>query len=296
MTTGFLYDFLHGVASGDPDEEGAVLWTRISHRFSPSVQSRRVRWTVYRNEDLADVLATGIATASADSDWTCKVVVTGLAASTKYRYRFAASEGDGPSLSPMGTFKTLPAPGAHVERMRYAAFSCSNYGWGYFNAYNHAAKNLDLDFWLHLGDYYYEYGAEHYPSRSEAVRSIGLEPQHECLTLEDYRKRHATYRADPDLQDLSASAAAITIWDDHEVANNQWGTHDAFGTWHGGAENHDPKTEGSFLQRKRAAIQAYHEWLPTRTAAFGEKGYVGERYFRKFHFGDLADLLILETR
>ena len=111
-------------------------------------------------------------------------------------------------------------------------FSCSNWAWGHFNAYA-AAAQLDLDFWMHVGDYFYEYGAEHYPSQAEAVRAgpHPLDPSHELLTLPDYRRRHRFYRLDPDLQALSASAALIAVWDDHEIANNPW-VH--------GAENHQP--------------------------------------------------------
>ena len=43
-------------------------------------------------------------------------------------------------------------------------------------------------------------------------------------------------------------------------------------------------------------MQAYHEWLPTRSGPFGTAGYVGEKYYRKFEFGDLATLMIMETR
>ena len=139
-----------------------------------------------------------------------------------------------------------------MPELRYATFSCSNWGWGYFNAYD-AASKLDLDFWMHLGDFIYEYGVDsHYPSPRQAVRYApspgGLQPPHEIVTLDDYRKRYALYRQDEGLKALSASAALIAVWDDHEIANNPWVS---------GAQNHQPN-EGNWDDRKIAAVCHRH--------------------------------------
>jgi alkaline phosphatase D len=72
----------------------------------------------------------------------------------------------------------------------------------------------------------------------------------------------------------------IAVWDDHEIAND---------TWRSGAENHTPATEGDFAARKAAAMQAYHEWMPTRVAS-------AERIYRRFDFGNLVSLHMLDTR
>ena len=79
-------------------------------------------------------------------------------------------------------------------------------------------------------------------------------PSAETVTLDDYRRRHRLYRSDPGLQRLHASAPVVAMWDDHEIANNPWMN---------GAEDHQA-WEGDFTTRARAAIRAYHEWLPTR--------------------------------
>jgi len=273
----FEYAFDHGVASGDPSADGAVLWTRVTHRRSEAAEAVTLRWTVLK-EDSGDEVASGEGLATQERDWTFKVVVDGLDSGTAFTYQFHAA-GDA-SASPVGAFKTLPAAGVHVDQLRYGIFSCSNWGWGYFNAYD-AASRLGLDFAVHLGDYYYEYGSGHYPSVEEAVRWEGLEPRTELLTLADYRKRHALTRRDSSLQRLTSRTALIAIWDDHEVANNQFT---------GGAENHQPETEGSFEARRAAAVQAYHEWLPTRPPE------EAAAYYRTFTFGDLASMLVLETR
>jgi len=104
------------------------------------------------------------------------------------------------------------------------------------------------------------------------------EPAHEIVTLTDYRTRYAQYRRDPNLQALHAAHPMIAIWDDHEIANNSYET---------GAQNHQPN-EGSYAERRAAAMQAYREWMPIRPAS--EKGY------RAVKFGAMVDLLMIETR
>lgn len=156
--------------------------------------------------------------------------------------------------------------------------SCANWESGYFSAYRHLAARADLDAVLHLGDYIYEYKTGGYPEPEYVVRQH--EPLHEILDLADYRTRHGKYKTDPDLQALHLAHPVIAIWDDHEVANDSWS---------GGAENHDPATEGDFAARAAAARQAYFEWMPVRTSTEGT-------VYRRLRFGTLADLHLLDLR
>jgi hypothetical protein len=68
--------------------------------------------------------------------------------------------------------------------------------------------------------------------------------------------RYQRYHTDADLRGLRRNMPLIGVWDDHEIVND---------TWRDGAGGHDPATEGSFAARRAAAVQAYHEWMPTRT-------------------------------
>ena len=61
------------------------------------------------------------------------------------------------------------------------------------------------------------------------------------VQLADYRRRHAQYKQDPDLQALHARYPFIVTWDDHEVAND---------AWREGAENHQP-AEGDYPRAGR---------------------------------------------
>jgi alkaline phosphatase D len=262
--------FDHGVASGDPLADRLMLWTRVS----TPVAELTVTWELAADANFAAVVASGSATTNAARDHTVKVDASGLQAGTRYWYRFHA----GSATSPVGRTRTLP--GAGVAQVRLAVFSCANFPAGYFNVYAEAAKRDDLDATVHLGDYLYEYSREQFAPANAAALNRQVLPAAEAVLLADYRARHAQYKTDPDLQALHAAAPMIAVWDDHEVANN---------AYRSGAQNHQPVTEGDFALRKAAAIQAYHEWMPTCST-------VAERLYRSFDFGSLLSLHMLDTR
>ena len=269
-----VVSYQHGVASGDPLSDRLMLWTRVTPATEGVVP---VQWEVASDEAFTQVLKTGTVDTSADRDYTVKVDVTGLAPATVYHYRFAV----GTQRSPAGRGRTLPA--GPVDAVRLAVFSCSNYPAGYFNVYAAAARDGAFDAAVHLGDYIYEYGAGGYASdTANALGRLSVPPT-EIVQLSDYRRRYAQYRTDPDLQALHAAMPMIAVWDDHEIAND---------TWTGGAENHTEGAEGSFAERRAAAIQAYHEWMPTRLADAARP----DRIYRSFDFGNLVSLHMLDTR
>lgn len=274
--------FLHGVASGDPDQHSAVFWTRVTPA-DPSVGEIAVVLEVARDADFTDMVRrfTDL-TARAERDFTVKHDLhgRGLEPGREYFYRFIANG----VTSPAGRVRTLPQ-GA-TPQVNLAVVSCQLYPGGLFNAYE-AISQLDrLDAVVHLGDYIYEYGAApgDYGMATGAPLNRAPLPPHEIVSLADYRTRHAQYKTDPDLQAAHARAAFICVWDDHEVANDVWMM---------GAENHQPATEGDFATRKAAALRAYYEWMPIREA---KAGAMKEAINRSFHFGDLASLHMVETR
>ncbi|XVV34617.1 alkaline phosphatase D family protein [Streptomyces sp. CA-100214] len=271
--------FLHGVASGDPLPDGVLLWTRVTPvpeaiPGSGAGPDTVVSWVVATDKALTNIVAKGSVTATADSDHTVKADIRGLAPATDYWFRFSA----GPTDSPVARTRTAPAADAAVSGLRFGVVSCANWEAGYFSSYRHLAARGDLDAWLHLGDYIYEYGTGEYGTRDTVVRPHA--PAHEILTLADYRVRHGRYKTDPDLQALHATAPVVAIWDDHEIAND---------TWSGGAENHTEGTEGAWAARQTAAKRAYFEWMPVRPAIAGTT-------YRRLRFGKLADLSLLDLR
>jgi alkaline phosphatase D len=284
--------FGYGDASGDPTGTSVVLWTRATppnRRGEPVAapgsglgKPLEVRWEVARDEDFRHVVAKGKVRTSADSDHTVKVDVRGLKPYTRYHYRFE-SRGE---RSPVGHTRTAPDVPGEVHALRFALVSCSNYTGGYFTAYRAIAQRDDLDLVLHVGDYIYEYGngADRYgPDALVGVRD-GT-PDTETIDLEGYRLRHALHKADPDAQAAHRALPWITIFDDHEVANNAWAN---------GAENHQAD-EGAYAARRAQAMQAYLEWMPFRMPDQSVP-HQGTRFFKRFTFGALGDLSILETR
>jgi len=268
--------FEHGVASGDPLGDRMVFWTRVTTTSSGPVRGRLL---VGASADLKGARAVDIE-ASAARDWTVKADVAGLEPGTDYWFRFDIAG----ASSPVGRARTLPA-GA-VDVVVLAVASCALYPNGYFNAYGAIADLERVDAVIHLGDYIYEYGGPgSYGANSPVAGERPHDPPHEIITLADYRRRHAQYKSDPQLQAAHARAPWIVAWDDHEVAND---------AWQGGAENHDPdKGEGDWAGRKAAAMRAYYEWMPIREPAPGRSAEMANRAFQ---FGDLASLLMIETR
>lgn len=270
--------FEHGVASGDPLQDRVVLWTRVTP--ASDAGDVPVTWMVATDDQFKRVVARGTFHTSASRDFTVKVDATGLTQGHDYYYRFKCGE----TLSPIGRARTLPE--GNVKDVVLAFVTCSLYPNGYFNAYDHIAQRDRVDAVVALGDYIYEYGAGENDYGMVNGRKLGRipEPPHEMVTLADYRTRHALYKRDKDLQAAHARCPWICVWDDHEIAND---------SWVGGAQNHQPKTEGSWLVREGAALKAYYEWMPIREP---EPGRAFEAINRSFRFGDLADLIMVETR
>lgn len=264
--------FKHGVASGDPDQTSLMLWTAVTGADGAPV------WVeVSTHADfsaLAFEAEAGPAGPEAAGATPYKILADGLTPGGRIYYRFRFRD----QRSPVGTAKTLPA-GA-VEEFRIAAFACSNYPAGFFNAYRHAAERGDVDLTLHLGDYLYEYGAGGYATEDAERLSRQPDPDYEILSYDDYARRHAQYSGDPDLQALKTAAPMVLIWDDHETTNN---------SWRDGAENHD-ESEGDWYQRRDAALAAWQAWTPSR-----EREPMHERW-GALEIGDLATLIYIETR
>jgi len=266
VAAGTIAGFAYGVASGEPGPDTILLWTRYS-----SGQDTALRWELASDINFTAIVDGGDVVARPEHDFCVKPVATGLKPDTHYYYRFTAPDG---TMSDVGRTRTLPA--GKVDKFRMAVFSCSNMGFGYFNAYAHAAEQNAFDLLVHVGDYFYEYQAGNYPSAAQALPDRNLSPHTEVIALADYRLRHATYRGDPDLRRLTQLYPMIMGWDDHESAND---------SYRDGAQNHQSDSEGEWAVRKAAAMRAYREWLPVSDAPYAA-----------YEVGDLATLFRLETR
>ena len=269
------YSFNHGVASGDPLEDRVILWTRVTPQQAGPVE---VILEVSENKNFSKVAYSKKLNTSSLSDYTIKydfLAKQYCNSDNGFFYRFRA----GNSVSETGRSKTFSK---NIKSAKIAIFSCSNFPAGYFNAYQAAAEKNDLDLWLHLGDYLYEYPMGGYATENAEKLGRAPIPIHEMITLSDYRQRHAQYKLDQGSIALHKHAPLIAVWDDHEFSNDAWKR---------GAENHsEDGSEGDFYARRSAAIKAYYEWMPIR------EQQNKRRIFRDFKIGKLMHLIMLDTR
>lgn len=263
--------FALGVASGEPRADGFVIWTRLVRRDDEPLPSPVVvEWQVARDPSFTDVVRYGRTTAVPEWAHSVHVRVVGLTAARHYWYRFR-TEGE---TSTVGRAITLPDPAAATERVAFAVVSCQHFESGWFHAYRHIAGE-DVTFVLHLGDYIYEG-----PPGPPAVRAhTGAE----AITLDEYRRRYALYKRDPDLQAAHAAHPFVVSVDDHEVSNDWAGETDAVGS---------PREV--FLARRGAAFRAFYEHMPLDPS----RRPVGPDMplYRRLGIGNVVTVHLLDTR
>jgi len=261
--------FSFGVASGEPLSDRVMIWTFLD---LPDTEEALVSWEMAEDRLFQQIIQTG-ETWIRPNEETGRVLIDVLALkpATFYFYRFTHNG----TTSRTGRTKT--APEGNCDKVVFAVVSCQNYEAGYYNAYRNLAMRTDIDVVLHLGDYIYEYKPGYYGNKSTGRVHL---PTHEIVSEEDYYMRFAQYRLDPDLQNVHALFPFITIWDDHEFANDSHLT---------GAQNHQSDTEGDWETRKANAKKAYYTWLPVRPQMEG-------KLYRRFQFGSMADLWMLDER
>lgn len=248
--------FYHGVASGDPTTESIVIWTRVSPNPGDTAPISGI-WKIALDSLLISPVATGSFAAKASQDWTVKIDVGGLAAGTRYFYRFQLSGG---AISAIG--RTQTASAGITGRLKFAIASCSSIFSGYFNAYRRIGERNDLAGVIHLGDYIYDFVDE-----NEEVR-VPLPYPTVPQNLLEWRQRHAYYLLDPDLRYARQQHPWIPIWDNHDLQTGDG--------------------ESALL----ASIQAFEEWLPIRIPDTLQP----QKIYRRLQFGDLVDILLMDIR
>jgi alkaline phosphatase D len=271
-TTHSVKPFLHGVASGDPLSSRVIIWTKINPEKEEAIL---INWAVSKDEGFTQVIQSGEAATSSKMDYSVKIDVQGLSPSTSYYYRFILDS----IQSPVGRTKT--APSDSYENIQLAVVSCTDYSAGYYNALARIAERKDLNAVVHLGDYIYEDTERSFDPQNHSEDDF--ESTHFNRTrewwLHYYRRRYSINRLDTDLQAAHQAHPFISIWDDHEIANN---------AWKDGAQGHDVERDGEWEIRKSAAKQAYAEWMPIRGDA--------TKIYRSVRFGKMAELILLDTR
>lgn len=266
--------FTLGVASGYPQPNGVVLWTRLApnplHGGGMPQAAVEVAWEIATDESFRNIVRRGKEISVPEFAHSVHAEVSGLEPAHWYWYRFHA----GRASSPVGRTRTAPARDITAGNLKFAFASCQQYEQGYFSAYRHMAAE-DLDLVIHLGDYIYEssWGREH-------VRSHGSP---EPVTLTEYRNRYALYKGDADLQAAHAAFPWLVTWDDHEVQND-----------YANDRSQHLDLPKNFLLRRAAAYQAYYEHMPLPAAARPHGPDM--RLHARLAFGRIAEFSVLDTR
>ncbi|MEH2558075.1 alkaline phosphatase D [Bradyrhizobium algeriense] len=261
-----------GVASGCPREDSVILWTRLAPRpleeGGMPASPVEVEWQVAEDEGFARIAAHGVVRATAELAHSVHAEAKGLRPGRVYWYRFRA----GSAVSPVGRTRTAPAGGN--SRFRFAFASCQQYEQGYYAAYRDMAAR-DLDLVVHLGDYIYE---KSWGSRHVRQHGVGIP-----TTLAEFRNRYALYKSDADLQAAHAAFPWLSVWDDHEVADD-----------YANDRSYTTRDPEHFLKIRAAAYQAYYEHMPLPPSArpHGPNATIYEHY----RFGDMLDMLLLDDR
>ncbi|MGI9607306.1 MAG: alkaline phosphatase D family protein [Acidimicrobiales bacterium] len=264
--------FVLGIASGDPDETSVVLWTRLVANDLALEQDVAV--DVATDDTFTELVSSSLTTTTADHAHSAHVIAAALEPNSWYSYRFRV----GDHTSPVGRSRTTPRPGQESP-MRLGFSSCQNWESGGYAAHRHLAE-ADLDLFVWLGDYIYEYG----PGNRGVVSSAGLREHDspEVTDLAGYRGRYALYKSDPALQSHHAARPWAVTWDDHEIDNN-----------HAGLTTEDGQEETAFLERRRAAHQAWWEHMPVRLDPPSGDTF---RIHRSIHWGETASIHLLDGR
>ena len=265
-----------GVASGDPDADSVLLWTR--RPYADGRDSAMLIVEVAEDAAFTRVIATASAKVQAASDWTCRVLVGHLRPAGEYWYRFVDEEGNGSRIG-----RTLTAPADDDPRpAKFAFVSCQCLPEGYNNGYRrmihedeNASREERLGFVLHLGDFIYEvvqypdqvkngrYDRKltfpiTFPKGKVVARNRFWVPD----SLEDYRVCYKAYLLDPDLQDARARWPFVCVWDNHEISWNGWQSIQEFAGTDGWVPGQRLKVAGN---------QAWFEYQPARVLPPGSK-------------------------
>ncbi len=272
-----------GVAAGDPSSTDAILWTRADNGGSTT----RLTAQVATDQGFANIVATLSGTTGPDSDFALKLLASGLAANTRYYYRFLASSG---VVSAIGQFATAPAP----DQRAAVKFGFSGDADGRFRPYPSIA-NLPaqkLDFFIFLGDAMYETASTGSPA-VPLMTGETTDPTQLEAGLKAYDKKYLENMLGVDpatgqpsasgqqsLQPMLAATGSYTLLDNHELGNRSLQS--------GGAppsapqETTDPafdvNTTGSYDNKApafRSVEKAFLDFHPTRSSISGDpvKGF-----------------------
>ena len=281
----------HGIQSGDPKADGAVIWTR-----SDRPARMWVEWattasfnspTRVRGPYLME-----------DSDFTGRLDLSGLPAGQEIFYRVVLQDLHNERVlsEALPGHMRLPAlAGAEVARdVRFTwSGDTAGQGWGINEAWGgmkiyEQMRKVNPDFFLHSGDTIYADG----PIQAQVKLADGTlwnnlvteEVSKVAETLNEFRGRYRYNLMDANVRRMAAEVPQIWQWDDHEVTNNWSDAKDL-----GADKRYGEKNTPLLIAR---GTKAFMEYAPLRRTADIES----ERVYRHLPQGPLLDLFVVDMR
>ncbi len=293
--------FPQSIASGDPQPDSVILWTRIfdEDKFN-NQEDVTVKLQLSKDKNFKQIITLDnesykTLTAKFDDDYCVKVKIRNLDANTVYYYRFIYEKDGKQYVSNTGRTKTAPSPEDDVT-VKFGIINCQDYVGRYYNNYI-SLLDEDIDFIINLGDYIYET----VPKNPTTTRTVTFSNPDEAIDLGDYfaanslsnyRDLYKTYKSDPVLQKLHENFPMISIWDDHEFSDDCWQDH---ANYTGGRKD-EKETD-----RKNNSVKAWYEYLPTD---FEDKALFDPlqpfpdniKIYRDFKFGKHLHMIFTDER
>lgn len=271
-----------GVAAGDADSNSAVLWTRATISAGTSLA---LTAQVSTDPSFGTISASySVSTDATNRDSVAKFVATGLDSGTSYYYRFVAPD---TTISPVGRFKTAPAPTASVG-VRFGFSGDADGSWRpYSSIRNLPAQSLDA--FIFLGDTIYETASGGTgPNASPSVvipsgTNNNLSPSDVTALLSSYRTKYreqfgtTTPGGFNGLTTMFSGQGNYTLLDNHELGNRQYisGGAPASATFNDTTASRDVNTTGTFINQTAAfgaMVQAYKDYQPIRETTVNAPG------------------------
>jgi alkaline phosphatase D len=281
----------HGIQSGDPQSDRAIIWTRSDRParlwLDWSTTASMANATRVRGPYLLE-----------DSDYTGRLDLTGLPAGQEIFYRVVLQDLHNERVLSEALPGHLRLPAAlNSKPTRDVRFAWSGdtagQGWGINEAWGgmkiyEQIRQVRPDFFLHSGDTIYADG----PIAAQVKLADGSfwnnvvteEVSKVAETLTEFRGRYRYNLMDANVRRMAAEVPQIWQWDDHEVSNN----------WSDSKDLSADKryTEKSVPLLTARATKAFLEYAPLRRTPDVES----ERVYRHLPQGPLLDLFVVDMR
>ncbi len=281
----------HGVQSGDPLADAAVIWTR-----SDRPARMWLEWST--TASFANAQQLRGPHLLEDSDFTGRIDLRGLPAGQEIFYRVQLQDLHNERVMSDSVQGHLRLPAAAGTRpLRDVRFAWSGdtvgQGWGINEAWGgmkiyEQIRRIQPDFFLHSGDTIYAdspISAEvKLPDGSLWTNLVTEQVSKVAETLDEYRGRYRYNLMDANVRRMSAEVPQIWQWDDHEITNNYSDSKDL---------SADKRyTEKNIPLLVARGTKAFMEYAPMRRFGDAET----ERIYRHLPQGPLLDLFVVDMR